>query len=406
MAQRPSRTQSKYWLFTWNNPNHPADKDSILQGPFEYVVFQYEEGDKEKTPHYQGYVEFAKNKRLSGCRKVLPNVHWEARESTQSKCITYCIKDEGRLDGPFEAGIKKVSEQGRRTDVEAVVEACKTGDLNHVIEEHPGAYIRMFQGVERLTKHHQQRGRAEREEKQYKETKLRPWQEDLMVVLDPDKPISDRTIHWYWESTGNVGKTWMAKYLRVNRRATILEPGKKADMAYALRDHIGDIIVFNISRSCDQQYMEHLYGFAEGIKDDVVMSTKYQSQSLYLGPQHVVFFSNHPPDDTKWSADRCTPHEIRETIQSPFGPIARPPKLARTDNQTMPAPYTNGAADLSAQAAASTDSSLFANAGIVVPAAPVFTTPIKTASTCDRCGSFPCFCRKPEAKRQKAKGYC
>jgi len=90
----------KYWVFTLNNPLHA--KLAMPDGGT-YLVWQLESG-KQGTVHLQGYVEFAKNKTLAGCKKWLPSAHWEQRRGTAVQARDYCQKEESRVDGPWELG--------------------------------------------------------------------------------------------------------------------------------------------------------------------------------------------------------------------------------------------------------------------------------------------------------------
>lgn len=48
---------------------------------------------------------------------------------------------------------------------------------------------------------------------------LRLWQQELADILEG--PVNPRHIYWYWEETGNVGKSFMASYLQRNMGATV-----------------------------------------------------------------------------------------------------------------------------------------------------------------------------------------
>jgi hypothetical protein len=164
---------------------------------------------------------------------------------------------------------------------------------------------------------------------------LRPWQTRLDEKTNetPDP----RKIMWYWETTGNVGKTWMAKYLMATKGAAILQTGKYADLTYMLKDHTGSAVVFNLTRTVEEDKINHLYGLCEAIKDDIVISTKYECHMVPLGRQHVIVFANQPPDYDKWSEDRYDVHEItpedpplkRAPIKSGFQPGFNPGQASR-----------------------------------------------------------------------------
>ncbi len=79
-----------------------------------------------------------------------------------------------------------------------------------------------------------------------------------------------------------------------------MEPGKKADMAYALSTDVR-ILFVNVTR----QQVEHIqYSFLESVKDGLVFSPKYESGMKYLKPMHVVVLMNQLPDMTLLSDDR------------------------------------------------------------------------------------------------------
>lgn len=318
----------KFWTFTLNNPT-PAD--APLTWDVKYLSYQKERGE-EGTVHYQGYIELHKNKRLSGVRNQFSKTaHWETRKGTQEQAIAYTQKEDTRIDGPWVKGVPRVKNangtQGTRTDLEeACVTAAEEG-LSAVMTKHPVAYVKYHAGMEKVA-------RKARRDKIYAENKvrmeaatLRTWQTALLdkVNEEPD----DRKISWYWEDTGNVGKTWMAKYLMAIKGATILSQGKYADLTYMLKDHVGSVVVFNLTRQVEDDKINHLYSLCEAIKDDVVISTKYECQHVPLGKQHVIVFANKEPDYEKWSSDRYDVHQIKDGRTDSAGAARAPLATAR-----------------------------------------------------------------------------
>lgn len=305
--------QSKYWMFTINNY---APEDDPLQwvgrNGVSYVVYQKEKGS-EGTPHLQGYCEVDKKKSLGGMKKLHSRAHWDLRNGTQEQAIAYCTKrDETYVAGPWEAGTRFQSKQGQRTDLEAACAVALEKGIPAAVKEFPAEFSRYYKGIEYVVDTQLQEQIREEEAAEFDGAVLRPWQEDLLAKLQ--SPPDDRKINWYWESTGNVGKTWMARYLMTKHKATVLDCSKKADLMYMLKDHRGKVVVFNIVRSIDEQFMQHVYTCCEQIKDGLVINTKYQSRRIPLGKQHVVVFANIPPDETKWSSDRCIKKEIKEPV--------------------------------------------------------------------------------------------
>lgn len=85
-----STRRSKYWCFTINNP---TDSDTPPLDDVTYIIYSYEEGSKEETPHWQGYVEYSSPRSLARMKKLMPRAHCEARRGTSLQASDYCKKD-------------------------------------------------------------------------------------------------------------------------------------------------------------------------------------------------------------------------------------------------------------------------------------------------------------------------
>lgn len=66
--------QSRCWCFTFNNWDEDT-YEKIKNLKFKYLIIGKEIGKKCKTPHLQGYIEFANGKRLSTLKKINPKIH-------------------------------------------------------------------------------------------------------------------------------------------------------------------------------------------------------------------------------------------------------------------------------------------------------------------------------------------
>jgi len=138
-------TQSKTWIFTWNNPDYEAEQPNVWPD-VRFAIWQHEVGDSG-TPHYQGYVVFTKNTRLAWLVKNLPDgIHWEVRRGTHDEAVAYCKKEETRTDGPFTFGEYK-PQQGKRSDLIEVAEYVKTHTMKETAETYPGTFIRCHRGI-------------------------------------------------------------------------------------------------------------------------------------------------------------------------------------------------------------------------------------------------------------------
>ena len=275
-----------------------------------YVCWQKEKCPKTEQEHLQLYCEFDCAMSMTAMKKIHKTCHWETRLGTQKQAIEYCKKSDTRVAGPWEVGAKK--EQGKRTDLAIAAEVAIEEGVNAVWAQHPDLYVKYSKGLKEIAYKAHEARQITAELETFEGAQLRPWQADLHRKLQatPD----DRKIHWYWESTGNVGKTWFCKYLRARSNALVLDCSRKQDLAYLMREHTGPIILFNITRTIGEDFMGHVYTLAESIKDDLVISTKYDSQFLRLGKQHVVVFANSEPDYSKWSEDRYDVVEIKPTM--------------------------------------------------------------------------------------------
>lgn len=151
-------------------------------------------------------------------------------------------------------------------------------------------------------------------------TELRPWQQGIEDMVREE--ADDRSIHWYWEETGGVGKSAMVKYLAVKHGAMVCA-GKAADMKYGIRAwmeaHDGcwpEIVIFDVPRS-QAEYLS--YQGVEEIKNGCFFSQKYEGGMVLTNPPHVLVFANSLPDMSKWSRDRVVLHDL-----NPAGPPRQP----------------------------------------------------------------------------------
>lgn len=128
----------------------------------------------------------------------------------------------------------------------------------------------------------------------------RAWQSAVISRLRV--PPDDRHILWVRDSEGGIGKSRLARYLCLEMGASVLS-GKIADMAYAYSTLQTPIVIFDVTRA-QAEHSDHLYTFAEMLKNGQFFSSKYESRVVIFTPPHVVFFSNALYDQAKWSADR------------------------------------------------------------------------------------------------------
>lgn len=106
-ASKPSRT----WMGTHNNPDEPDNVQGWLRRFAEatgakYVCGQLEKGT-EGTLHIQFYVSLGRPQRLSWLKRQCNRTHWEPVRCNGA-AERYVMKEDTRVDGPWEFGTKPV----------------------------------------------------------------------------------------------------------------------------------------------------------------------------------------------------------------------------------------------------------------------------------------------------------
>lgn len=281
-------SKSTRWCFTLNNPS--IHEQLLLEDvKCNYIVYGREVGTSG-TPHLQGFVVFSEQKRLSGVQRILSRAHWEVAGGNDQQASDYCKKD-----GDFvERGLLK--KKGERSDLKKIYEAIADGiSETEIAETYPGQYSRYYKAFGRY-----KMLKENTKKKAIPNHILYEWQEAILREVKED--ADERTILFVVDGIGNNGKSWFCNYLLNSLDfVQLMDPGKKADMAYELRQDVRILLV-----DCARSRTEVLdYHFLEKVKDGVVFSPKYESVVKFLKHNvHVIVFMNQNPDYTKLSSDR------------------------------------------------------------------------------------------------------
>lgn len=256
----PERVRFRKACFTLNN--YTNEEITQILKEFDRVSKGYVIGDEvgdQGVPHLQGYVEFKTQKYLSGLKKICSRAHWEKALGNRKQNIQYCSKQ------------KIMANTFPRSAEE------KYQDLKDKIMQ-----------------------------KKYTNAKWKDWQQDIVNKCE-DAIINEREINWYWEPKGNIGKTFMAKYLALKYNAIIGE-GKKADVFNQIKSWMdanpGEsprVIMLDIPRT-NLDYIN--FGAIEQIKNGLLYSGKYEGGVLIFEEPLVFIFANSPPDTECMSEDR------------------------------------------------------------------------------------------------------
>ena len=121
------------------------------QSRIKYLVYQRESCPESKREHFQGYCELVNPLSYAGIKRLFDDekMHIEPRKGTAAQARDYCRKEESRVDGPWEFG--EISQQGKRTDIQAVAESIKEGKtIEMIAEEHPTVVMKYTRGVREL----------------------------------------------------------------------------------------------------------------------------------------------------------------------------------------------------------------------------------------------------------------
>lgn len=328
----PARTQ--HVCFTANNytdtgaallASVTTDSRVTRETKLAYLVFQKEVGESG-TPHLQGYIQMERKVDIVAVTKFLQEIlgtqvrTFEAMGSSD-QARDYCTKEDSRVENTTFVEIGELIQiaakrgQGQRTDLDEVRLAIESGMSQQDLES---KYFREYAMYSRFLLQYklsfEQRSIVNELKDSTASVPLRSWQQECLNIVQT--PPGDRKVRWFWENVGNVGKSWMARYLSLHHKATILRSMKKADMLHALTKTISDstVVVFDLTRSTEDGAVKVVYEVIEQLLDRVISSGKYDSLTMYLQKVHVLVFANFEPDRASMSLDRWDVHHIGQPM--------------------------------------------------------------------------------------------
>lgn len=226
-----------------------------LQRICKKAVFGFEIGEDCGTPHLQGYMSLIRKQRITGLAKEpgFARVSFRAVRN-EPALIDYCMKDGNYWSHGFPRPIQ-------------------------VIET------------------------------------LRPWQKDAEALLTASS-YDDRTVYWYHEEKGKVGKSAFAKYMVVKHKALYCSSGKYADIINLVFNSNMDTcecVIFDIPR---HQGNNVSYAAIESIKNGLICNTKYETGTKVFNSPRVIVFSNFEPEKSNLSEDRWAITHIGGEVKS------------------------------------------------------------------------------------------
>lgn len=269
-------------------------------GNCEYV-FQAERGEEDGRLHFQGCFRSKARSgkwRFSVLRSTFEHfeigwIHLEVARKWNN-LVGYSSKEETRVEGPFSNIPQAILDQCRVTRERGTFEPWQPSDP--------------MEGVVPYM-----------------------WQQEVEESLqeEPDR----RTIQWWWEERGDVGKsTWITSYICRHMGETICVNGKSADVQFALAKHYSleyqkkiwkeggiwkpiRVVFMDVPR---EQGCKINYRVLEDIKNGRFFSGKYESGMVMCAVPHIVVFANSAPDTSKFSEDRWDVHKIEDVDMAPI----------------------------------------------------------------------------------------
>jgi len=329
-----------WWCYTHNNPNGHDDLCSDFQ---EHKNFAPTGGmavevGQQGTHHLQGFMKLPAKKSLRQMKQMCKHCHWEPMRGTPQHNITYVTgwKDNGHgtkvyvkpVFGPVFWPSKEAiatEAKGKRNDIEDMWTTYEREGMDGVRTKHFNTWLR-FPHFEQAAKQ-----RAVK----YTPFKgpLRTWQRWFINQVKEND--NDRVIHWLYDREGGIGKSKLCHFLRDDGYVQL--SGPVANMSYML-DAGATGILFDITRT-QAEAMDHIYQFAEQLKNGYVVSGKYHTHGIKFVPKTIIIFSNFKPDPTKWSRDRYliyTAHLNAEKTAVAFSQKNGPPEIPAFHAQAGP----------------------------------------------------------------------
>lgn len=237
--------RERRYCFTLNN--YEKNEIDTLKSVLEKYILGYETGESG-TPHIQGYCEFKNARTFDSMKKINNRISWRKCNGNQKSNLIYCSKG-----GDY--------------------------DLKGMVCPKP---LKIIQD-------------------------LKPWQKKIeeIILTEPD----DRTIHWFWEETGNIGKTSLIKYLLTKYEFVEFSRATKSADILSIANEEKTCYIFDFTRSqegfCPWSAIEQL-------KDGLISDSKLKkvSRNLIMNCPHVIIFANWPPERGMMSLDRWKIEEI------------------------------------------------------------------------------------------------
>lgn len=261
-------SRGRKWVMTINNYTSDIYDSTLKELELSKRWIIGEEKGSSGTPHLQIYVEWNNQLTFMSMKKRFPTAHIEKAKGNEESNFLYCSKEGRYKTNIVPKTAKKTPEDNRKY----IAELCL---------------------------------------KPYENIEWKDWQAKVLSLVngEPDP----RKIHWYWEDRGNVGKSFLVKYLCITKDVIICD-GKKNDIFNQVNEclsvgKIPKIILMDIPRTMEDRVA---WGTLEQLKNGCLYSGKYEGGMCIFPNPHVICFANFEPDQNSMSSDRWDIVSLRE----------------------------------------------------------------------------------------------
>lgn len=169
-----------------------------------YLVYQLEKCPETGRYHWQGFCLLKKPMKIPGFQKSIhptEKFHVERKDGTNEQARDYCMKEESRVEGPYEHGT--FAAQGKRTDLEEACEIVKKHGMKRLAEEMPTMVVKYSRGFDRL--------------RELLDTQVRDFKTEVTVLIGPPETGKSRYVaetesSLYWLPRSEKKTGWWDGY--------------------------------------------------------------------------------------------------------------------------------------------------------------------------------------------------
>lgn len=216
-------------------------------------AFQEEKCPSTAMLHFQGRMSLKVKCRIAGVITQFPGWHLSITTDANKNDFTYVCKEETRVGGPW---------------------------LSEGLEPNGNYVPRQIRGKE-----------------------LRQWQQ--YIVNDADV-WNDRIINVLIDPVGNIGKTFLATYLTVNKLGELLPYSNnyRDFMRMVMCLPKRKLYLFDLPRALRKDRLQEFFGGVETLKSGMAFDDRYKFKREIFDSPNIWIFMNADPDLAMLSEDR------------------------------------------------------------------------------------------------------